>query len=107
MGVSMGPSVGNTYLYQNFGTLKGNKADGKGGSGGKHGTLRIKHKYVYSIGLTRRMGVSMGPYVENTNLRIPYPLPSWASILTYGGKDGTLCRKYIFIQKVRDAQGAR
>ena len=72
----MGPSVENTYLYKTFGTLKGrDKADGKGGSGGKHGTLRSKYKYVFSIGLTRRMGVSMGPYVENTNLRIPYPPP--------------------------------
>jgi len=33
-----------------FGTLKGrDKADGKGGSGGKHGTLRRKYQYVYPI----------------------------------------------------------
>jgi len=48
-------------------------------------------------------GVRMGPYVENTN---PPPLPH-ASILTYRGAHGTLCRKHIFIQNVRDSQGAR
>jgi len=68
--------------------------------GGTDGTLCRKHIFIFHTAPPgpphSRMGVRMGPDVENTRLRVPY-CPSGASILTFGGTDGTLCRRHIFI----------